>query len=165
MPHRSTNDPREFVEWVRRAAASPDCIPHPVTLAQALLACSSNVPWRVYHVYSVFIRYDTPEEEAKRIFLDSVNPADPARRDWAARWLNISREPGTPATEFYPKWHALLEEAVHGRAEELERTWPIKLSFGERLLQFMDPVPTQLHNIIWHAAGTVSYMNDAVKGE
>ncbi|KAI9175438.1 hypothetical protein H9P43_006799 [Blastocladiella emersonii ATCC 22665] len=163
-PRSSTNDPRQFVEWARRAASAPDCQPCPVTLALALLASSSNVPWRVYHLYSVFLRTEMPDERAERIFLDAVNPAHPQYRDWAARWLNIPRMPGTPVSAFYTAYHALLEEAAPGRADDLEGSWPIKLAFAERLFSFVDPNPQHLHPIIWHHSGTVEHMNEVLRG-
>ncbi|KAI9175453.1 hypothetical protein H9P43_006814 [Blastocladiella emersonii ATCC 22665] len=163
-PRSFTNDPRQFVEWLRRFASSRDCRPAPVTLALALLASSSNVPWRVYHLYSVFLRTEMIDEEAEQIFFDSVNPAHPQYRDWAARWLNIPRVPGTPVSDFYTKYHALLEEAAPGRADDLEGSWPIKLAFAERLLSFVGPIPQHLHAIIWHKLGNVEQMNEVLRG-
>ncbi|KAI9175388.1 hypothetical protein H9P43_006749 [Blastocladiella emersonii ATCC 22665] len=102
------------------------------------------------------------DEQAKAIFLDSVNPADPARRVWAARWLNLPRTLGAPVPDFYAKWHALLEEAAPGDAKKLERTWPMRLSFGERVLCALNPYPRALHDIIWHTDGTVESMSRAL---
>ncbi|KAI9173285.1 hypothetical protein H9P43_006653 [Blastocladiella emersonii ATCC 22665] len=72
------------------------------------------------------------DDEAAQIFLDSVDPVDPARREWAARWLNLARTPGTRVADFCARFHALLEEAVPGGADKLERTWAIKVGFAER---------------------------------
>ncbi|KAI9188892.1 hypothetical protein H9P43_000314 [Blastocladiella emersonii ATCC 22665] len=100
------------------------------------------------------------DEQAERVFLDSVNPADPGRRDWAARFLNLPRVPGMLIPEYYAKWHALLEEAAPGEADKLEQTWPLRLCFAERLLNYLSPSPRGVNNILWHPDGTVAHMSN-----
>ncbi|KAI9175439.1 hypothetical protein H9P43_006800 [Blastocladiella emersonii ATCC 22665] len=159
---RSTDDPLDFIARLRRIAFARDCAPSPVSLALALLACSSNVPWRVYHLYAVFLHEDTPDDEAERIFLDSIDPADPARRDWAARWLIASPPAGSLVSDFYAYFHALLDEASLGRADELEKTWPIKLVFSERVLHRLNTKSAALTKILWNQSGTVAGMSAAL---